>query len=49
MITIGGTGRFDGASGTIEETGWFDSDSGYMEITGIGSIVYEASDRAPRS
>ena len=46
MVITGGTGRFAGASGTIEETGWFDADTGYMEITGIGSIIYAASDRA---
>lgn len=46
MIITGGTGRFSEASGTIEETGWFDPDTGYMEITGVGSIIYDASDRA---
>jgi hypothetical protein len=46
LIVTGGTGRFAGASGAIDETGWFDPDSGYMEVTGVGSIVYDASDRA---
>jgi hypothetical protein len=47
MMTItGGTGRFTHASGQIDETGWFDPDTGYMEITGIGTITYDASDRA---
>ena len=46
-VTItGGTGRFVGASGTVEETGWFDPTTGYMEITGVGSIVYDGSNRA---
>ena len=48
MIVTGGTGRFSEASGTIAESGWFDPDTGYMEITGIGSITYDASDRASR-
>ena len=48
MVITGGTGRFAGASGTIEETGWFDPDTGYMEVTGVGSIVYDASNRASR-
>ena len=46
LIVTGGTGRFAGASGAIDETGWFEPDSGYMEVTGVGSIVYDASDRA---
>jgi hypothetical protein len=46
MVITGGTGRFTGASGTIDETGWFDADTGYVEITGVGSIIYDASDRA---
>ena len=46
MIITGGTGRFVGASGTIDETGWFDLDTGYMEITGRGAIAYDASRRA---
>ena len=46
MIITGGTGRFSGASGTIEEAGWFDPDTLYMEITGFGSIFYDASNRA---
>jgi hypothetical protein len=46
MIITGGTGRFVEASGTIEETGWFDPVTGYMEITGVGSIIYDASNRA---
>jgi len=46
LIVTGGTGRFTGASGAIDETGWFDPDSGYMEVTGVGSIVYDASNRA---
>ena len=46
MIVTGGTGRFAGASGEIEESGWFDPDSGYMEITGDGFINYDASGRA---
>ncbi len=46
MVVTGGTGRFGGASGTVEETGWFDPVTGYMEITGVGSIVYDASERA---
>lgn len=43
MIITGGTGRFSGASGTIAENGWFDPITGYMEITGVGSIIYDAS------
>ncbi len=46
VIITGGTGRFAGATGTIDETGWFDPATGYMEITGVGSIVYDASGRA---
>lgn len=46
LIITGGTGRFTGASGSIEETGWFDPVTGYMEVTGAGSIVYDASSRA---
>ncbi len=46
MVVTGGTGRFVGASGTVEETGWFDPVTGHMEITGVGSIVYDASARA---
>jgi hypothetical protein len=46
LVITGGTGRFAGASGTIEESGWFDPGTGYMEIDGIGSISYDASDRA---
>lgn len=47
VLTItGGTGRFAGATGTIHETGWFDPESGYMEVTGAGSIVYDAANRA---
>lgn len=46
MRILGGTGRFVDASGTVAETGWFDPDTGYMEVTGIGSIVYDASQRA---
>jgi len=45
LIITGGTGRFVGASGSVEETGWFDPDTGYMEVTGAGSIVYDASNR----
>lgn len=45
LFITGGTGRFVGASGTIEETGWFDPDTGYMEVTGSGSIIYDASNR----
>jgi hypothetical protein len=46
LIITGGTGRFAGASGTIDETGWFDPDTGYMEVAGVGSILYDASTRA---
>ena len=46
MIVTGGTGRFVGASGEVEESGWFDPDSGYMEIAGDGFIIYDASGRA---
>ena len=45
-IVTGGPGRFAGASRAIEATGWFDPDGGYMEVTGVGSIVSDASDRA---
>jgi hypothetical protein len=45
LIVTGGTGRFAGAAGTIDETGWFDPVTGYMEIAGIGSITYDASNR----
>ena len=47
MVVTGGTGRFTEASGTVAETGWFDLDTGYIEITGIGSILYDASHFAP--
>lgn len=46
MVITGGTGRFAGASGTVEESGWFDPDTGYMEVTGRGTITYDASDRS---
>ena len=46
MVITGGTGRFAGATGTIDETGWFDPATSYMEIKGIGSIVYDASMRS---
>jgi hypothetical protein len=46
LIITGGSGRFAGASGAIEETGWFDPDTGYMEVTGVGSIIYDASNPA---
>lgn len=46
LIITGGTGRFVGASGSLAETGWFDPDTGYMEVKGIGSIIYDASNRA---
>jgi hypothetical protein len=46
MVITGGTGRFAAAAGTVDEAGWFDPDTGYMEITGVGSISYDASDRA---
>ena len=43
LIITGGTGRFEGASGTVAESGWFDPGSGYMEVTGRGTITYDAS------
>ena len=46
VVIAGGSGRFAEATGTIEETGWFDPATGYMEVTGVGSIIYDASDRA---
>jgi hypothetical protein len=46
MVITGGTGRFVGATGTVEESGWFDPATMYMEITGVGTIVYDASNRA---
>jgi hypothetical protein len=49
LIITGGTGRFTGATGTIEETGSFNMDTGYMEVNGLGSIAYDASQRASRS
>jgi hypothetical protein len=42
----GGTGRFAGATGSVDETGWFDPDTGYMEVGGVGTIRYDASERA---
>jgi len=45
LIITGGTGRFSGATGTIDEVGWFDPNTGYMEIDGHGSITYDASHR----
>ena len=48
LIITGGTGRFTGATGTIDETEWFNPDTGYIEVTGLGSIVYDASERASR-
>lgn len=48
LTITGGTGRFAGASGTVDETGWFDPVTGYMEVTGTGWIVYDASARADR-
>jgi len=46
VVFTGGTGRFAGATGTVAETGWFDPVTYYMEITGVGSIVYDASMRS---
>lgn len=46
MVITGGTGRFVGSLGSVAETGWFDPDTGYMEVTGVGSIIYDASNRA---
>jgi hypothetical protein len=46
VVVTGGTGRFAQASGSIAESGWFDPDTGYMEVTGVGSIIYDASNRA---
>jgi hypothetical protein len=43
LVITGGTGRFAGATGIVDETGWFDPDTGYMEITGRGTITYYAS------
>ena len=48
LVITGGTGRFSGATGTIDEIGWFDPDTGYMEINGYGSITYDASNRAKK-
>ena len=46
LFITGGTGRFAGASGTVEESGWFDPDTAYMVVTGRGTITYAASDRS---
>jgi hypothetical protein len=46
MVITGGTGRFAGASGTVEESGWFDPGTGYMEVSGLGTITYDPSDRS---
>lgn len=46
VVITGGTGRFSGATGSIDETGWFDPVTGYMEVTGVGFIVYDASERS---
>ncbi|MFO7547361.1 MAG: hypothetical protein R6X29_00620 [Acidimicrobiia bacterium] len=43
MVITGGTGRFAGATGTVDETGWFDPGTGYMEVTGRGTITYDSS------
>ena len=46
-VTIrGGTGRFAGATGSLAETGWYDPATGYMELSGVGTISYDASERA---
>ena len=46
MVITGGTGRFAGATGTVDESGWFDPVTGYMEVTGLGTITYDASNRS---
>ena len=46
LIITGGTGRFSGATGTIDEVGSLDLATGYMQIDGYGFITYDASNRA---
>jgi hypothetical protein len=46
VVITGGTGRFAGATGSVDETGWFDPETGYMEVGGVGTISYDASQRA---
>jgi hypothetical protein len=45
LVITGGTGRFAGATGSVDETGWFDPATGYMEVGGVGTISYDASER----
>ncbi|MEX1288735.1 MAG: hypothetical protein AB1Z57_12405 [Acidimicrobiia bacterium] len=40
LTIVGGTGRFEGATGEVAESGWYDPDTEYMEITGEGWIAY---------
>lgn len=46
LVFTGGTGRFAGATGSLAETGWYDPATGYMETSGVGTISYDASERA---
>jgi hypothetical protein len=42
LTVLGGTGRFEGASGSSSNTGWIDMASGHMETNGTGWITYHA-------
>lgn len=46
MTILGGTGRFAGATGTVEEAGAFDPVTFDLEIGGEGWISYDASESA---
>lgn len=41
MIVLGGTGRFEGASGQVAEQGSFNPDTGAIQLNGTGWISYD--------